>query len=298
MEIKQIKGHTFCIDTGMTYIPFYKINAEEIIMLDTGWAQGEQKGISEALKKNKLKVAGIINSHAHIDHSGNNSFFRQKYKCQIAMPAFEAMVCSSAVNLKLYYSTLSLKEIATHLGHMVCPVDLPIADDQTSIEMCGIEFEILHTPGHSPAHICLITPDDVAYIGDALMSHDVMNGSKMPYAFIINEDLKSKEKLYDLNCSQYVIAHKGIYSNITELITDNINFYKLRTERIYDIIKDSMTLEEIMQAIMKSFNIHVTSVYKYALIERMLRSYVEYLNELGRLELSAVDGFLRYSKTK
>jgi len=208
------------------------------------------------------------------------------------------MVCSSVINLKLSYNTLSINEIEEHLGHMVCPVDFAIADIQTSIEICGIEFQVLHTPGHSIAHICLITPDDVAYIGDALISHDVMRGAKMPYASILSEDLKSKEKLYHLQCSCYVIAHKGIYDDITELITDNINFYKLRTERIYDIIKDSMTLEEIMQAIMKSFNIHVTNVYKYALIERMLRSYVEDLNELGRLKLSAADGFLRYSKIK
>lgn len=298
VEIKQIKGNTFCIDTGMTYIPFYRINKEEIIMLDTGWSRGEREGIEGLLQKQALKVAGILNSHAHIDHIGNNAYFKKKYNCVIAMSAYEAMVCSSTVNLKLYYSTLSLKEIATHLGHLVCPVDIMISDKQDSVQVCGIDFKILHTPGHSPSHLCILTPDDVAYLGDTLMSHDVMNGSKMPYAFILSEDLKSKEKLYDLKCSQYVIAHKGIYSNITELITDNINFYKLRAEKIYEIINDSMTLEEIMQAITKSFNIHVTNVYKYTLIERMLRSYVEYLNELGRLELSAADGFLKYSKIK
>ena len=32
VEIKHIKGKTFCIDTGMTYIPFYKIDNENIIM--------------------------------------------------------------------------------------------------------------------------------------------------------------------------------------------------------------------------------------------------------------------------
>ena len=32
MEIKEVKDNIFCIDTGMTYIPFYKINSEEIIM--------------------------------------------------------------------------------------------------------------------------------------------------------------------------------------------------------------------------------------------------------------------------
>ena len=50
VEIIKIKGQTFCIDTGMTYIPFYKVNDKEIIMLDTGWAAGEQKGIAETLQ--------------------------------------------------------------------------------------------------------------------------------------------------------------------------------------------------------------------------------------------------------
>lgn len=296
VRIKKIKGHTFCIDTGMTYIPFYKINHEEIIMLDTGWATGEQKGIIDALQKEALKVVGIINSHAHIDHSGNNSYFRKQYNCQIAMPACEATLCSSLVNLKLYYNTLSLTEIAEHLGHMVCPVDFPIADNQTSIEMCGIEFKILHTPGHSVAHICLITPDDVAYIGDALISHEVMNGAKMPYASILSEDLKSKEKLYNLHCSRYIIAHKGTYDDITNLIKDNIDFYQLRAKKICDLIVTPMTLQELMQVVITSFNIHVATVYKYNLIERMLRSYLEYLDEIKAIKLIMVGSLLKYSK--
>ncbi|MFT5875755.1 MAG: hydroxyacylglutathione hydrolase, partial [Clostridium sp.] len=83
MEIKGIKGNTFCIDTGMLYIPFYKINNEEIIMLDSGWAKGERKGIDEILEKNNLQVVGIICSHAHIDHIGNNAYLKKKYNCVI-----------------------------------------------------------------------------------------------------------------------------------------------------------------------------------------------------------------------
>ena len=63
VEIKNIKGKTFCIDTGMTYIPFYKIDDEHIIMLDTGWADGEKEGLTNILENNSLKIVGIINSH-------------------------------------------------------------------------------------------------------------------------------------------------------------------------------------------------------------------------------------------
>lgn len=296
MEIMQIKGSTFCIDTGMSYIPFYKINDEEIIMLDSGWAKGEREGIDELLKKNNFKVAGIINSHAHIDHIGNNAHLKQKYNSIIAMPVYEALVCSSTVNLKVYYSNQTLSEVTEHFGHMVCETDIMILHNEDKIYVCGIKFKILHTPGHSPAHICITTPDDVAYLGDSLISYEVMEGAKMPYAFILSEDLKSKQKLYDLKCSKYVVAHKGMYNDITKLITDNINFYKHRAAKVYDVIQGAMTMEEILKAVIKNFNIRVNSKYKYSLLERMLRSYVDYLNETGIIELNMDNGFLKYSK--
>lgn len=296
MKIIEIKGNTFCIDTGMSYIPFYKINDEEIILLDSGWAKGERKGIDELLEKNSFKVAGIICSHAHIDHIGNNAYFKEKYNCTIAMSAYEALVCSSTVNLKVYYGSQTLSVVTEHFGHMVCETDIMILDNQNRINVCGVKFKIVHTPGHSPAHICIITPDDVAYLGDSLISYEVMEGAKMAYAFILREDLKSKEKLYDLKCSRYVVAHKGIYNDITKLITDNIDYYKDRAAKIYALIDGAMTMEDIFKAAIKKFDIHVKSTYRYSVIERMLRSYVEYLNETGNIGLNIEHGFLKYSK--
>ena len=296
MEIKEIKGNTFCIDTGMLYIPFYKINQKEIIMLDSGWAKGEREGIDEILEKNNLVVVGIICTHAHVDHVGNNAYLKEKYNCIIAMPAYEALICSSTMNLKLYYNSQTLSEVTEHFGHMVCKTDIMIFDNQDIIFVHGIEFKIIHTPGHSPAHICIITPDDVAYLGDSLISYEVMRGAKMPYAFILSEDLKSKLKLYDLKCSRYVVAHKGMFDDITKLITDNIEFYKNRAIRVCDVIDVAMTRDDILNAVIKKFNIHVNSKYKYTMIERMLGSYVEYLNETGMLVLNMNEGFLKYSR--
>lgn len=297
MKIKKVKGNTFCIDTGTTYIPFYKINDEEIIMLDSGWANREREEIDKIVEKNGFKIVGIICSHAHRDHIGNNDYFKEKHNCVIAMPSYEALLCSSTVNLKLYYNNQTLSDVIENFSHMVCKTDIMISDEQDSIEVCNIKFTIIHTPGHSPSHICIATPDDVLYLGDSLISYEVMKGSKMPYTYILKEDLESKTKLYDLKYSKYVVAHKGIYDDITELITDNINFYKDTAKRIYDVIDGAMTKEDILKVVTKNLNIRIDNTNRYIFIERMLKSYIEYLNDSGSLELNLEDGFLKYSKS-
>ncbi|AND84698.1 MBL fold metallo-hydrolase [Clostridium tyrobutyricum] len=296
MIVKNIKGNTFCIDTGMTYIPFYKINDDEIIMLDSGLKKGERRRINDFLEQNNLKIAAIICSHAHIDHIGNNAYFKEKYNCIIAMSECEAFFCSSILNLKIYYSSQSMSEVEKHLGHMICGTDIVISNNQDKVNVCGIEFKIMHTPGHSPGHICIITPDDVAYLADSLISYEVMKGAKMPYAYILKQDLESKSKLYDLKYSKYIVAHKGIYDDITQLIVDNIEFYKSRAYRIYDIVEGSMTMQEIFSAVITDFKIPIGSIYKYDVIERMLHSYLEYLYEVEMLKLNIENGFLKYSK--
>ncbi|MBV4418957.1 MBL fold metallo-hydrolase [Clostridium tyrobutyricum] len=296
MIVKNIKGNTFCIDTGMTYIPFYKINYNEIIMLDSGLKIGERKRINDFLEQNNLKIVAIICSHAHIDHIGNNAYFKEKYNCIIAMSECEAFFCGSILNLKIYYSSQSLSEVKKHLGHMVCRTDIVILDNQDAVNVCEIEFKIMHTPGHSPGHICIITPDGVVYLGDSLISYEVMKGAKMPYAYILKQDLESKSKLYDLKYNKYIVAHKGIYDDITQLITDNIEFYKSRAYRIYDIVEGQMTMQEIFSAVITDFKIPIGSIYKYDVIERMLHSYLEYLYEVGKLKLNIENGFLKYSK--
>ncbi|GKU25242.1 MBL fold metallo-hydrolase [Clostridium folliculivorans] len=297
MKIKEVKGNTFCIDTGRTYIPFYKINDEEIIMLDSGLAKGERQGIEKLLVDNNFKISAIICTHAHVDHIGNNTYFKNKYNCIIAMPTYEAMLCSSIVNLKGYYSMLTLTEIREQFGDMVCETDIMISHKQSYMEVCGIKFDVFHTPGHSAAHICITTPDEVCYLGDALVSYETMRGAKLPYAYIVSEDLKSKNKLYALKCSKYIVAHKGIYENITELIGANLEFYKAISLKVYEVIEDGMTMDRIRSAVTKNFNLRIDTMARYGLIERLLRPYIEYLSETGSLIFQIEDGLIKYWKS-
>lgn len=105
MDILKVKGNIYCIDIGMIYILFYKINDEKIIMLDMGWKKEECDGIVEVLESNNFKVLVIINSYVYIDYIGNNEYFKNKYNLIIVMFDFEVFICSFEINFKVFYGS-------------------------------------------------------------------------------------------------------------------------------------------------------------------------------------------------
>ena len=81
------------------------------------------------------------------------------------------------------------------LQNLICPVDRVIAFGETAIDFCGVPLGILRTPGHAPDHICVITPDNVCFAGDALMTEDVLAEAMVPFVFDMADDLASKALL-------------------------------------------------------------------------------------------------------
>lgn len=292
MEIIKVRGNTYCIDTGMTYLPFYKLNNQDIILMDSGY-QKEKEGIEAVLESNNLKIKAIICSHAHPDHIGNNSYFKGKYNCMIAMSRDEAFLCSSYANFKTFYDQ-PMSLIESYYHNLVCETDIIINRNQDSVVLNDVDFRLFHTSGHSSDQICITTPDDVCYLADSLITHDTMAGTKIPYAFVLKDDLESKKSLHQLDCSAYVIAHKGILNDIDGLIHDNIKYYSGMAESVYEEITKPMTFEDILKCIIGKYNIEVKSVYKYKMVERMLKSYVEYLYETGKAETIIENCFIKY----
>lgn len=295
MEIQRVKGNTFCIDTKIAYIPFYKIDHEKIILLDTG-VKSCRKELENLLEKNHLQVVGVLCSHSHADHIGNTAYFKKKYHCKVAMAEGEAWTCESLSNLKIYYNSHALPIVKKRYGYLIFHADILMTQKQQCIDFCGINFQMIHTPGHSPNHISIITPDNVLYVGDALISYEVMKGAKMPYVFMLKQDLESKRKLQNLNCSKYIIAHKGIYNDISKLIEDNIKFYQYRAQRIKNLIEGTMTREKIFTAVVESFHIPMKDIFKHDIIERTLKSYLDYLVEIDEIELILEERLLKYRK--
>ena len=183
MNLTQIKGNTWVLE-GQEFIPLYRLDERRCVLLDNGLVQ-EQEELEESLKGAGLVPAGILCSHAHIDHCGNSAYLQRKYGIPEALTAPEAGMCANLLTLKCYFLTLPPETVAEESSNMIHTPDVIIPPGDGPFSFCGAEFHIVHTPGHSAGHICTVTPDNVCYTADALLSYEMIE-AKLPYLSLIH----------------------------------------------------------------------------------------------------------------
>ncbi len=291
-----VKGNTWCIDTGNTLIAVYRLNDKDIVLIDSGlsYRGGDTKCVLQALDGNNLDVKAIIATHGHIDHIGNNEILIRKYHCKVYMYGAEAYICKDMDSLRIQHFIVGFEEIKDSIKSMLSKVDHFIDAKADKIDICGEEFRIVHTPGHSISHISIITPDNVIMVGDALMSNEEIEKTKIPYACNFAVDFRSKQMLADLNCDKYIISHRGIRDDINDEVEFNINYLKSRAESVLSYIEDGMSFDDIAASVINCMNIKVGNRYYFFDIYGMIMPYVQYLEDTGRIKAFYQKGYIRY----
>lgn len=294
-----VKNNTWCIDTGRTLMGVYRLNDTDIIMLDSGTSYGgyETKKLMNVIDGANLNVKAIIATHGHLDHIGNNEKLIEKFGCKIYMYGAEGYMCSDMDSLRMQHSLVPFDStIEEALKCMKSRVDVFIDPGAEIVDICGVPFRIVHTPGHSLSHISIITPDNIGMLGDALMTENEIVKTKIPYASNFAVDFASKRKLLSLNCDRYIISHRGVRSGweLEREIEANINYLKTRADVVLSYIEDGMCFDDIAAAVITCMNIKIGNRYYFFDIHSMIMPYVQYLEESGKVETYYEKGYVRY----
>ncbi len=285
MERKQVKGNTWCL-VDKQLIPYYKLNDRQCILLDAG-KSSNRESIERIMEEEGLEIVGIVLTHMHYDHNENTRYFKEKYHVPVAMPRGEAEICRNERSLKnhLFCFTPGLIHDVERLQNLVCPVDINIETEDTKVIVAGVSFDVIHAPGHSPDHILLITPDNVCYVGDAILAEHDLERAEIPFVFDMALDLDSKEKMKQLSCDKYIMAHYGIADDIIDLIEENKALIERQIALFKSFISRPMNMCECYEVILTHLNqAEVHPVWNMHM-ERYLRPYLEYLIDTKQVEL-------------
>lgn len=296
MELKQISGNTWCL-SGHQIIPLYRTDSSHCILMDTGpYALREE--LERDLARYGLTPIGLLCTHTHFDHFGNTRYLSERFNCPVALPLGEAEICRTLASVKSHLYVYSAGQVASdpERSQIPCLVDHVIRPEETDTLFRGVRFRVLHTPGHAMDHAAYITPDNVCYIGDALMCGRTLHTSRLPYAFNFQQSLDTIRSLKGLDCQAMAVAHCGVlYEGFDALVEENLQVMERQLAEVRALVDRPMSSDEICGAVCQRMGVVVSTVKKAQNLERFLRPYMEYLVDSGSHRLTLRGNSLCYA---
>ena len=123
---------------------------------------GDVDKILTQLAKDGFRCVYIINTHGHFDHTGDNKRLKEVTGAQLVIHEADApMITRQATKGSMWGISVDNSP----------PPDVYVGEGDT-ITFGDVTLKVLHTPGHSPGGISLVT-DNMVFVGDTLFAGSI-----------------------------------------------------------------------------------------------------------------------------
>lgn len=285
---KHIAGRTGCILTGGCLLLTYNLNAREIVLFDSGDRRNQD--MVDGLKADGFSVVAVLQSHLHVDHVQNNELLIGTFGTQIFANEEEIRAITSRDRIAEEWNIRDAREVSKFLDNYNYPID-PLKDAAEFIILGNTPFHIFHLFGHSPGHIGIMTPDNVFYVGDALLSSPVVESARLPYNNNVRMAIHSMNHLRNIEADYYAIAHMEYIErkDLNGLIRQNEMLLEVICEEILEIVDGPVERGDLVEKFLHIYGIHSHWYLQKGAFRHCLRGFIDFLIEEGRL-LKIVDG--------
>ena len=293
--MKHIRGNTYYAPEGVV-IGAYKVE-NALLLIDSG---NDDSSARKAIRDfEDIAVNAVFNTHSHADHCGGNAFLQKRFGATIIAPSLEAAFIENPVLEPTYlYGAAPLKALHNKFL-MATPSKVNITLDDTPFDFVlsgeAVHFKTVRLNGHSPNQHALITPDDIAFLGDALVSETVVSKHPLIFTYDVTAHLASLETLKTLQASAYVIAHGGLYTSISDLIDINKNALLETQMHLHTQIKKGKTsIDKLHSALCDHYQL-TENLNQHLLNRSVLMAHITALVDAQLCQITSEKGHLLVS---
>lgn len=215
----------------LTFNPFqentYIVSAPngDAVIIDAGnYSAGEDRKITEFIGANGLKPVLTLNTHGHVDHILGVNHLKETYGIPFALHrADNFLVESSPQHGALYGFQVPA----------VPAVDMDLSAVE-SVPLGDTHLQVIHTPGHTPGHVCLFEPGSRSlFCGDTVFRESI-GRTDLPggdYSWIMKSILEKiiplgdDVTLYPGHGPKTTIGHEVLYNPfIVEVLNGDVDY--------------------------------------------------------------------------
>ena len=160
----------FCFNPMQTNCYVVDIDNHAIIIDPCCYFDHEKQELDDYITSNNLKVDRILVTHMHVDHILGLNWCQKKYGVVAEGPTNENHWVETGKQLA--------KQFGYNIDDDISPITKPFED---GVWVNFLRLKSIHTPGHSPGHLCYLIEDcstsfrdnDVLFCGDVIFKDGI-----------------------------------------------------------------------------------------------------------------------------
>jgi len=219
---------------GYDYAVCYLVDRS--LVVDTGfpWARRRLKSVLAELGAERT-ISTVVNTHYHEDHAGNNDLLVGLSGAQVLAHAEAVPQIRFREDHRWYRSFLFGPSQVVE----VAPIGTMVATEH-------LQFQVIHTPGHCPGHICLFEPNR-----KWLFSGDLYVAAELDSQLADADGpswIASLEKVLKLKPEWMFDAHGSIFCGAEQVerqLHRKLHFLTTIRDRVHQHATHAQTIQEL-----------------------------------------------------
>jgi Zn-dependent hydrolases, including glyoxylases len=248
----------YCVDIPLPNNPLKNLNCYmlrsngKLLVIDTGFRIPETAEVLLAALAElgvSFQDTTLFLTHLHSDHTGLADLFAEK-GCTIYMSSIDYEMFKLTRSKRDHFLTYHkegfpmeelLEQQKVNPAAVFAPLSIfPVTafDDGFRFHIGEVEFEAVHTPGHTPGHCCLYIPAfEIMFLGDHVLFDITPNITVWPTVEnSLQNYLDSLKKIEKYPITLPLPAHRGNDMDVYQRISDIQIHHVRRLENTLDII--------------------------------------------------------------